>query len=308
MIRLITLSLITFLAYQALLFGEEEEAIYKEQKIGWQVDLRRISLNFSSTSLRNQELYSVSADTRLQGDSQMIAQGYLNLGMDYYTPNFVIFNTLLAEYGQTIIFPANAPSVSNKNLDRILLSSDYTQRIWEFEEFLGIPRLYFELGPHSKVSYQTEFVASNEFGRRQIVRANAGVKIFSGMVLKDFALTMFGEKDFNTSTNAQSFGLELGFALEKQFKNGGKFAYSMHARDYLYNINSNEYDPKYYLELEVRYDLNLYKKITIAPFFKLYMLQGKYFDRSGSNIMTGLVFSFGQMLREAPFQIVSKQN
>ena len=82
----------------------------------------------------------------------------------------------------------------------------------------------------------------------------------------------------------------------------------MHARDYLYSATSNDYDPKYYLELEVRYDLNLYKKITIAPFFKLYMLQGKYFDRSGSNIMTGLVFSFGQMLREAPFQIVSKQN
>ena len=53
--------------------------------------------------------------------------------------------------------------MSNKNLDRIILSSDYTQRIWEFDEFLGIPRLYFELGPYSKVSYQTEFVASNEF-------------------------------------------------------------------------------------------------------------------------------------------------
>ena len=80
----------------------------------------------------------------------------------------------------------------------------------------------------------------------------------------------------------------------------------MSARDYLYNVSSNAYDPKYYLELEVRYDLNLYKKLSIAPFLKLYMLQGKYFDRSGSNIMTGLVFSFGQVLREAPFEIVAK--
>ena len=293
---------------QILLFGEEveEEAIYKEQKIGWQVDLKRISLNFSSTTLRNQDLYSVSADTRLQGDSQIVAQGYLNLNMDYYSSNFVIFNSLLAEYGQTIIFPKNAPSVSNKNLDRIILSSDYTQRIWEFDEFLGIPRLYFELGPYSKVSYQTEFVASNEFGRRQIVRANLGVKLFSGMVLKDFALTIFGEKDFNPNISAQSLGLELGLAFEKRFKHGGKLYYMMSASDYLYNVSSNAYDPKYYLELEVRYDLNLYKKLSIAPFLKLYMLQGKYFDRSGSNIMTGLVFSFGQVLREAPFEIVAK--
>ncbi|RDU55080.1 hypothetical protein CQA49_00955 [Helicobacter sp. MIT 00-7814] len=284
----------------------DDDAIFKEQKVGWQIDLKRISINFSSTTLRNQDIYSIAADTRLQGDSQIVAQGYLNLNMDYYTPNFVIFNSLLAEYGRTIIFPKNAPSVDNKTLDRILLSSDYTQRLWEFDSFLGFSSWYFELGPYSKLAYQTEFVASSTLGRRQIVRANIGVKLFSGLVLKDFALTLFGEKDFNPNIQAQSLGMELGMVYEKKFKNSGKLYYMLNARDYIFSTTSSAYDPKYSLEFELRYDLSLYKNLNIAPFMKVYALQGKYFDRSGSNVMLGMVFSFGKILREAPFEIVEK--
>ena len=298
-----------FLVYLVILCGVlyTDEVMFKEQKIGWQIELKRISLNFSSTTLRNQDLYNISADTRLRGDSQVVAQGYFHLSMDYYTRNFVIFNTLLAEYGRTIIFPKNAPSVDNKTLDRIILSSDYTQRLWEIDGFLGLSGWYFELGPYSKIAYQSEFVASSALGKRQIGRANFGIKLFSGVVLKDFALTLFTEKDFNPKIGVQSLGLEFGFALEKHFQNGGKFYYMTNVRDYVFNTTSSTYNPKYFLELEMRYELSVYKNLNIAPFLKVYTLKGRHFDRSGSNVVIGMVFSFGKLLREAPFEIVEKK-
>lgn len=287
---------------------EEVEVVYKEQKIGWQVDLKQISVNFSSTTLRNQDLYAISADTRLQGDSQIVAQGIFNLNADYYTRNFVVFNSLLAEYGRTVIFPQNANTIDNKTLDRILLSSDYTQRLWEINEAFGVPKWHFEFGPYSKLSYQTEFVPStSELGRRQIVRINAGLKLFSGIVLKDFMLTAFGEKDFNPRIATQSFGYEVGLSLDKRFKNSTNLAFMLNFRDYLHNTTISEYNPKYYLEVEMRYNLNLYKRLKIAPFAKLYALQGKNMRTSGNNIMFGVVFSYVQMLREAPFEIVEKK-
>lgn len=288
--------------------AEEIEIVYKEQKIGWQVDLKQISLNFSSTTLQNQDLYAISADTRLQGDSQIVAQGILNLNADYYTQSFVLFNSLLAEYGRTVIFPQNSRTIDNKTLDRILLSSDYTQRLWEINEAFGIPKWHFEFGPYSKISYQTEFVPSSELGRRQIVRINAGLKLFSGIVLKDLMLTAFGEKDFNPNIATQSFGYEVGLSIDKRFKNSTNFAFMLNFRDYLHNTTLSEYNPKYYLEAEVRYSLNLYKKLKIAPFAKLYALQGKNMRTSGNNIMVGVVFSYAQMLREAPFEIIKKEN
>ena len=287
---------------------EEVEVVYKEQKIGWQIDLKQMSINFSSTTLQNQDLYAISADTRLQGDSQIVAQGILSLNADYYTRNFVVFNSLLAEYGRTVIFPKDSKTIDNKTIDRILLSSDYTQRLWEINEAFGVPKWHFEFGPYSRLSYQTEFVPStSELGRRQIVRINAGLKLFSGIVLKDFMLTAFGEKDFNPNIATQSFGYEIGLSLDKRLRNTTNLTFMLNFRDYLHNTTQSEYNPKYYLETEVRYNLNLYKKLKIAPFAKLYALQGKNMRVSGNNIMIGVVFSYAQMLREAPFEIVERK-
>ena len=287
---------------------EEVEVVYKEQKIGWQIDLKQMSINFSSTTLQNQDLYAISADTRLQGDSQIVAQGILSLNADYYTRNFVVFNSLLAEYGRTVIFPKDSKTIDNKTIDRILLSSDYTQRLWEINEAFGVSKWHFEFGPYSMLSYQTEFVPStSEVGRRQIVRINAGLKLFSGIVLKDFMLTAFGEKDFNPNIATQSFGYEIGLSLDKRLRNTTNLTFMLNFRDYLHNTTQSEYNPKYYLETEVRYNLNLYKKLKIAPFAKLYALQGKNMRVSGNNIMIGVVFSYAQMLREAPFEIVERK-
>ena len=287
---------------------EEVEVVYKEQKIGWQIDLKQMSINFSSTTLQNQDLYAISADTRLQGNSQIVAQGILSLNADYYTRNFVVFNSLLAEYGRTVIFPKDSKTIDNKTIDRILLSSDYTQRLWEINEAFGVSKWHFEFGPYSRLSYQTEFVPStSELGRRQIVRINAGLKLFSGIVLKDFMLTAFGEKDFNPNIATQSFGYEIGLSLDKRLRNTTNLTFMLNFRDYLHNTTQSEYNPKYYLETEVRYNLNLYKKLKIAPFAKLYALQGKNMRVSGNNIMIGVVFSYAQMLREAPFEIVERK-
>lgn len=98
-------------------------------KRGWHIELKRISTNISSTTIRGQDEYVNFSDSRIKGDSQLIAQGYFDLGLDFYAPRYVVFNSTLAEYGRTILVREDE-KISNTTLDRILISTDYTHRIW----------------------------------------------------------------------------------------------------------------------------------------------------------------------------------
>ena len=143
-------------------------------KRGWHIELKRIAANLSSTSIRRQEYYTEFSDSRIKGDSQMIVQAFFDLGIDFYAPRYVVFNAINADYGRTILYPQNMPRIDNTTIDRIILSSDYTHRIWYIPSFAG----GFEIGPYLKFNYQTEFAPPSGFDRKQIVRFNGGMKFF----------------------------------------------------------------------------------------------------------------------------------
>lgn len=52
----------------------QAKADINEDKVGWEVDLNRIALNFTQSSLSNQKLYTSFSDSNLKGNSQLALQ------------------------------------------------------------------------------------------------------------------------------------------------------------------------------------------------------------------------------------------
>lgn len=263
-------------------------------KRGWHIELKRISTNISSASIKGQDQYVDFSDSRVSGDSQFIAQGHFDLGLDFYAPRYVVFNSALAEYGRTILIRDDV-HINNTTLDRILISTDYTHRIWYVPTFAG----GFEIGPFVKANYQSGFQ-----NRRQIVRFNTGMKLFDGVYLKNLHINAFSERDFAISTASENYGWEGGITLEYKFNTNSKFYYFTNLRHYLYSSAPETYNPLYQLEVEIRLDTNLYKKLSIAPYVKYYALQGRHIREKGSNLFIGFSLAFGYVFLDA----TKKQN
>ncbi|PAF41265.1 hypothetical protein BKH45_07745 [Helicobacter sp. 11S03491-1] len=262
---------------------------------GWHLELKRISLNFSSSSLKNQNIYKNFSNNYIKGNSQIVGQAFLDFNANYYAKRFVIFNSLLAEYGRNIIYPQDEPKIDNKTLDRILLSSDYTQRIWKFTDILG----GFELGPYVQLGYQTEFTPQVGFNRRKILRFSTGFKIFEGTYIKNLHLNLFGEEDFTYQKPVESLGIQTGFHIQHDIQDNVKLTYLLNFRDFLLNNYKPSHNPQYELELEVRMDTKIYKNFAIAPFVSFYMLKGRYFKQVGTNLFIGVSVSYNQIFIDA---------
>ncbi len=270
----------------------QAKADINEDKVGWEIDLNRIALNFTQSSLNNQKLYTSFSDSNLKGNSQLALQFFFTLNGNFYAPRFVVFNTAYAEYGFTQITQTNQNVVTNKNLDKLLFSTDYTQRTWDFD--WGFET--FEMGPYLRASYQTEFNPTPSVGRRHIINYMIGAKLFDGRYVKNLYFDFFGEHDFNIPTKLNGIGLEVGISLEYKFNEYIKWIYTMNFKKYLFNTIDSKILPDYQLLLETRLDANLFKSLSIAPLLRYYMLKADNIALPASNFMVGVSLNFGKVL------------
>ncbi|OBV28826.1 hypothetical protein BKN38_09455 [Helicobacter sp. CLO-3] len=265
------------------------------ERQGWRAELARTSLNFSSTQINNQEDYTAFANSRISGDSQLILQLYGNMLLDYYAKRFVFFNSLLAEYGETMVFINPRSRLRNKTLDRILFSTGYTQRIWRLEQIGG-----GEIGPFLQLSLQSEFTPSPDMPyRKKYFRFAAGVRLFDGKYIQNLKLNLFGEEDFSDIRHPiESMGAETGITLKRNIREGVDFSTMLNYRHYLVNNYPHERNPQLELELSVRLDTALWKNLTISPFVNLYLLKGRYIENVGSNVFIGVSLGYGKVFKD----------
>lgn len=257
---------------------------------GWDIAFDRIALNFSSTSIKNQKQYSGFSNTHFKGDSQIITEASLLFHSNYYAKHFVIFNTLYGEYGRNIIYPNDGKIIDNTTLDRIIISTDYTQKIWNFENLLG----GFDMGPYAQLSYQTQFFKQNNSNRTNIFRLNTGIKLFDGKYLKNFYASFFGEEDFTYATPRQSFGFNTGISLQYSFNEHVKLVNFVSFKQYIINNYPPNYNPQLEFEWNIRLEASIFKYFSVAPSLSLYLLKGKYFERSATNLLLGVSLIYGQ--------------
>lgn len=273
----------------------QAKADINQDKAGWEIDLNRIALNFTQNSLTNQKLYTSFSDSNLKGNSQLALQFFFTLNGNYYAPRFVVFNTAYAEYALTEVTQTNKSTVTNKTLDRLVFSTDYTQRMWDFD--WGFEE--FEMGPYLRASYQTEFNPTPSLGRRHIINYMAGAKLFDGRYIKNLYFDFFGEHDFNIPTKLNGVGMEIGISLEYKLNANVKWTYTMNFKQYMFNSIDSKISPDYQFLLETRIDAKLFRSLSIAPLLRYYMLKANDIDLPASNFIVGVSLNFGKIMLPA---------
>lgn len=265
---------------------------FNPNKNGWEVDLYRLAINSSVTQINNQQYYTNFPDARLKGTSQLFVEGFLDFWVNYYRPKFVFFNNLNSEYGKLIYKPLNMPSYMNKTIDTILLSSDFTYRLFRIKH-IG------EVGPFLQIAYQTEFEPAEGMKRRHIAREIAGLKIFNGKFVRDIHFAGFNENDLAGESKYHAAGYQAVAKLHFDINKSTRFYIYSNYRRYLYNALDNAYRPYTQLEVEARLDTELWGRLSMAPFVKYYEILGENLVRKGTNLFAGISIAFGHTFVEA---------
>ena len=267
-------------------------AFAQDGKKGWQVELKKLAFDFTSTEVKHANEYQGFSDARLTSDSQTAVRGSWDSIADYHAEHYLWTNQLLMEYGRTKIRPVEGAVLKNENADNILFTTGYTQRLWHVEDFLG----GFEAGPFASLGYDTEFTKPDDAPRRRIARAKAGVKMFEGKYLKELYAAYVAERDFTYKPYATKSAWEAGIKLEAPVREGVTFKFGALFRDYLDTTQKHPTDLDWEAAADARLDVQVYKNLFVAPFISYYTAKGEYIKDRGENVYIGVSLSFSHVL------------
>ncbi len=270
-------------------------ALAQDGKHGWQVELKKFALDLTSTEVKNAQDYQGFSDARLTSDSQTYVRGSWDSIANYHAEHFLWSNELTMDYGRTKIRPVNGQQLTNENADKILLTSGYTQKVWEVDDFLG----GFDAGPFANIGYETEFTKPDNAPRTRILRGMAGLKMFEGKYLKSLYAALVGERDFTYRPYASKSAWETGVKLELPVREGVIFKWDAMYRDYLTTTQKHPTDLDWEFETNARLDVQVYKNLFVAPFISYYTAKGKYISSRGQNVYVGVSFSFNHVFHAA---------
>ena len=271
-------------------------AFAQDGKEGWQLELRRIALNLTSTQVKNAQKYQGFPDARLSSNDQSLILGDLNFFAGLYMPRGLWSNTLSAQYGKTRVSPADgSDTVTSKSADIILLTTDYAFTLWNVEDFLG----GFSAGPFVNAEYETQFSPNDGINRRQITRGRSGVKLFKGKYIKDFYAAGVYEYDFTFNPASSNFAWETGIQIEHDVREGVKAVFDAYFRDYLSYSETRFTNLDYEAGINARLDVLVWENFAIAPVINYFAAQAKEFSGLGQNLFVGVSLSWSKVIKEA---------
>nr|MBQ0091683.1 DUF3078 domain-containing protein [Candidatus Enterousia merdequi] len=137
------------------------------------LNVRRIGLDWSKTDIKNPAEYANSTISALKASDQQNLQGVLDTALEYGFNRFKWDNSVFMEYGKQTIKPYDKAKTTDESADKILLSSDLAYACWDFDSF--------KLGPVVRAQYETEFEGDP---RRKVFRPNAGFALFDHDIIK----------------------------------------------------------------------------------------------------------------------------
>ena len=280
-----TLIISACLLLTGLSYGQETT------KGSWHLELRDLSLQLTSTDVNNAQYYQGYSNPRLTADSQTLIQGNFDLVSKYDREKLLWANNLLMQYGQITIKPVGEDKTKNTSVDKILLTTDYTHKLFKAEDFLG----GFTFGPFLSAGYQTEFTKDDNAPRYKVLRGKAGLRLFEGKYLKDLYAATVVEYDFTYPEDVTKYAWEAGFRIEQPVNEKSKAIYTAMIRDFFHFSKENINNLSYELELDARLNTEIMKDLAIAPFINYYQGKGEYNDRTGSNLYVGVAVSYKKL-------------
>ena len=248
----------------------------------WNLNIRRIGLDWSKTSIHNPGEYQNSTVAALKASDQENIQGVFDTALEYGFNRFKWDNSLFMEYGKQSITNIDGQKTVDESADKILLSSDLAYACWDFDSF--------KLGPIVRGQYETEFQGNP---RRNILRPNAGFALFDHDIIKSLYIVGVYEYDFTYADEKVSkSAVEAGWRIDYKLREGVKFSSDGYYRKYLSYSQYVDEDLEYDFLAVARLDTNIWGDLTMGPYVKYRRAHSRQAIDYGANTSIGISFSY----------------
>ena len=250
------------------------------------LNIRRIGLDMSKTSVRHSDEYQGSPISALSADDQEFIKGVFDTALEYKRNRFNWDNSLFMEYGRTKIKPYDEETIVNESADKILLTSNLNYACWDYDSF--------KLGPMVRAAYETEFVPANDSDNRlKVLRGMAGFSVFDSPIIKELYVAAVYEYDFTYGNDQVSkLAAELGWRLEYDVRAGVKLSTNGYYREYLDYSQYVGTDLERDLSIIGRMDTNLWGDFTMGPYVQYRRAKARNAEHYGSNFIIGISFNY----------------
>ena len=257
-----------------------DEAAAPKKASSLVANLNRIAIQYNQNTVTNKEEDAEYPGT-FTSDEQEVFTGIFDGNLEYNNDTLVWLNSLFMEYGRSES-KENGKKTKSENADKILLSTDYTHKIWKLEE--GV------IGPFVNLGYQTEFTKftadDGDKYRTKILRGKTGLKLYEGKYFKELYAAAVEEADFTYGdTNMKTAG-EIGYKFEYVIRDDMKFISDGYFRKFFIYDKYRNTDFKFEAETNNRIDVTIVGNLSFAPFvnYKIAKTRGAKKRRSDTTV------------------------
>ena len=243
-------------------------------------------MQYNQNTVTNKEEDSEYPGT-FTSDEQEVFTGIFDGNLEYNNDALVWLNSLFMEYGRS---EAKQDGVKTKseNADKILLSTDYTHKIWYLDE--GV------LGPFINLGYQTEFTKftadDGKKYRTKILRGKAGLKLYEGKYFKELYAAAVEEADYTYGSTNMKTAAEIGYKFEYVIRDDMKFVSDGYFRKFFIYDKYRNTDFKFEAETNNRIDVTIVGNLSFAPFANYKIAKSRGAKKRRSDTTVGLSLGY----------------
>ena len=252
------------------------------------IDIRRIALDFSNTTINVSDEYRDLGINQFSGDNTTVANLVADFALDNNFESSRVTSKLYAEYGLIILKPKYQNATRNETADNLIFSTGYTRKVLLFDNGF--------LGPFIDGEYQTEFTKKIDGSRNQYLRYKAGLRFLDGKYIDEFYFAGVGEIDLSYKPSSIKGAIETGLRANTPINDDLKFVYQGFMRQYLGYSRFRDSDLLNNFNLSVRLDVNISNGLAFSPFISARFARIRGASRIGSNVMTGISLLFSSSI------------
>lgn len=258
----------------------EDDVSFQQGERSLVANLSRLALQYNQNSVTNKEEDAEYPGT-FTSDEQEVFTGIFDGNLEYNNSALVWVNSLFMEYGRSEAKENNVKTKS-ENADKILLSTDYTHKVWYLDE--GV------IGPFVNLGYQTEFTKftadNGKKYRTKILRGKTGLKLYEGKYFKELYAAAVEEADYTYGDTNMKTAAEVGYKFEYVIRDDMKFVSDGYFRKFFIYDKYRNTDFKFEAETNNRIDVTIVGNLSFAPFvnYKIAKTRGARKRRSDTTV------------------------
>lgn len=268
-------------------FSAQAEETAGDAAVKWRANLRRAALDISSTSVGNAEEYQDSPNSKLSADGEEVLKGVFDFVLERETDNSRWDNGIYAEYGKTTLKPVEGEKTKTENADKILISTDYTEKVWKWQEA--------DVGPFASLGYQTEFTKSDDAPLTKVFRGKTGLKALNGTFFDEIYAALVEDWDMTYGEDIQKTAGEVGGRWKYHLRDGVDFKLDGYYRHYFIYSQYEATDFEYELNFSGRMDVELKDNFKLAPFVQYFRAKARGADKEGDNLLIGISVGYSNV-------------